>query len=153
MLPSIKAALRVKARRNAAIASELDRNAETVTKWFSGKYYIPQRVRFALDTAIGCPVDWEAYEADYAADNDRRFALKAEAAAPAPEPVAPPPAPKAVSLAPAPLKIAATAPRRLVASAPIQKPPARPQATPTAPAAKQGFLSRFLASDPGDMFA
>lgn len=148
MLPSITTALQVKARRNAAIARDLGRNPETVTKWFSGKYYIPKRVRVALDEAIGCAVDWEAYEADYAADNDRRYAAKAEAILPAPEPVAAP-APK---IAPAPVKIAATAPRRLTASPPMQKPPTRPQAVPAASAPKPGFLSRFLASDPGELF-
>lgn len=148
MLPSITTALQVKARRNAAIARDIGRNPETVTKWFSGKYYVPKRVRVALDTAIGCPVDWEAYEADYAADNDRRFAAKAEATPPAPEP-APPPAPKPPA---APVKIAATAPRRLAASPPSQKQTSRPQAPATAPAAKPGFLSRFLASDPGELF-
>ena len=91
MLDCILKAVAVKGRRNAAIARDISRDPATVTAWFSGKNPIPHRVRTALDTAIGAPVDWAAYDAE--------FAAMARRAAPAPAPAAPasrpaPPAPR-----------------------------------------------------------
>lgn len=146
MLPSIKSAVSIKGRRNVAIARDIDRKDDTVTAWFSGRLAIPLRMRQALDEAVGAPIDWEAYGREYAEEHDRRYNAKAEAA---PRPVAAPAPP----VAPAPLKIAATAPRRLVAAPITPKAAPRPQAAPTASAPKPGFLSRFLASDAGDLFA
>lgn len=144
MLDTIRAAMHIKGRRNAAIARELDRTPHTVNQWFGGRAYIPHRIRTALEAAIGAPVDWPAYEAEYQEAKARTPAPALADPAPAPAP-RPAPAPQMPAKAP---NRPATAPRRITATPPAQKPPARP-AVPAM--AATGFLSRLFKDD-GDLF-
>lgn len=95
MLQSLHSAVIVKGRKNSAIARDIDRDPDTVTGWFAGRNPIPARIRNALDAAIGSPVDWPAYDAEFAALGRAKTARKAPPppAAPAPRPAAPSPRP------------------------------------------------------------
>lgn len=154
MLPSIEAAIAVKGRTNTAIAKDVARTAQTVTGWFSGRFYIPFRIRAALCEAIGAQIDWDEYEADYSAAQDAR-ATRAEAAPPAlpraeDRPAAPPPVkmPAAAQTRPA------QAPRRLTATPPARSAQSAPKA-PATPSKGQGGIFGFLfdPSDDGMKFA
>lgn len=95
MLQTIQKAVMVRGRKNAAIARDIGREPATITAWFSGRSPVPARIRQALDAAIGSPVDWPAYDAEFAAlgrARDRQKPTTAPAA-PAPRPAAPPPRP------------------------------------------------------------
>lgn len=149
MLQSIEASISVKARKNAAIARDLEKSSQTVTAWFSGRCYIPRRVRIALCTAIGAQIDWPAYEAEYAEAKAARAASRSPAPAPA-IPATPPTAPAIPRAVP---QIRAVAPK-LTARPPTQ--PA-PQKAPVAPAPalsepKRSFLGSIF-RDEQDIFA
>lgn len=149
MLKTIEAAISVKARKNAAIARDLEKSSQTVTAWFSGRCYIPRRVRIALCNAIGAEIDWPAYECDYAEAKAAREASRTTAPAPAIPATAPtaPPMPRAAP------QISAATPK-LTARPPT--PPATQKAT-VAPAKALSSPSRsFLGSifrDEQDIFA
>lgn len=152
MLEALHAAICVKGRKNAAIARELDVTPHTVTGWLSGRNPIPARKRNALETAIGAPVDWPAYDAQFAAHQASRPARPDPAPAPpSPAPMPAAPAIAAPALAPMPRSAPqrpATAPRRLTATPPPQK-PERPSGAAPAPAARKGGILGFL-FDPSD---
>lgn len=95
MLQTIQNAVMVRGRKNAAIARDIGREPATITAWFSGRSPVPARIRQALDAAIGSPVDWPAYDAEFAALGRARDRRKPDTApaAPAPRPAAPPPRP------------------------------------------------------------
>lgn len=155
MLKSIQTAVFIKGRKNTAIARDMERTAHTVNQWFCGAIRIPHRARSGLETAIGAPIDWDAYDAEFAALDAPRAAKRAEKKAFAPPaPPAPPPAPIETP-AEAPKK-PAEAPRRLTATPPPKKPTTRPEAPPKAPAAtppaRKGFFATLLKDD-GDLFA
>lgn len=145
MLKSLKSAVHIKGRKNTAIARDLERTPHTVNKWLCGSSVIPQRCRAGLEAAIGAPIDWAAYEAEFAELDAPRAAKRAAAAAPPPAP-----APEMPATAPNP---PAQAPRRLTATPPPAKPTPRPAAPPKAsapvPPARKGLLASLF-SDDGD---
>lgn len=155
MLNSIKSAVYVKGRKNTAIARDVERSTHTVNQWFCGAIPIPIRARSGLETAIGAPIDWDAYSAEFAALDAPRAAKRAEKKAlPPPAPPAPPPA-TIEKPAEAP-KSPAEAPRRLTATPPPKKPAMRPEAPAKAPAAmppaRKGFFATLLADDGKGLF-
>lgn len=140
MLDCIAKAIRVKGRKNSAIAAQIDRKPGTLTGWFSGKTYIPARIRAALSEAIGHPVDWDAYEAEVAAIGGKSTENTPAAPQSADPWGATPPQRPAARAPEAPKPI----------SAPIQPPrqKAPPAPSPAPAAAPRGILSRFVKDDP-----
>lgn len=149
MLSCFDAALRVKGRKIAQIARDLEMSASAIHSWFSGRKIVPDRKRGALDAAIGARVDWAAYA--------REVSKTAGTSAPTapPKPAA---APQARAMAPAdtwgaepPRKPPAAPQARATAPADTwgedapPKPTAAPQARPTAP--RRGFFGSLIRDD------
>lgn len=147
MLASVFDAIRVKGRSNKAIAAACNRHSQTVTAWFSGRIYIPLRVRNSLCEAIGAEIDWAAYEAEFASAQERRAARPAPRLVPDPAPAgdhAPHDAPPPQLPRPAPARPPA-APQARHAPRPAEKPQARPVPPPVANTGKGGIFG-FLST-------
>ena len=153
MLQAIEEAIALKGRSNTAIAREVARTPQTVTGWFSGRFYIPVRIRNALCDAIGAQIDWDAYERDYYAAQAERAARPAPAPAPRPIPrPAPPPAPPQMPATAT--QRPATTPRRITATPPTQKPQTPARGPENGPARKGGLFGfLFDPNDDGMKFA
>jgi hypothetical protein len=107
----------------AQIAREAGIDDLTLRHYLRGTYIVPAHRRKKLDLVFGAPIDWQAYEAEFAAAK----AAKVPAAPPAPAPKVPD-APKRPAKAPqAPIRAPAPAPapKALKPPVPPEKPPVR----------------------------
>lgn len=147
MLQCIAKAIRVRGRKNSAIAAQIDRKPGTLTGWFSGKTYIPQRPRAALSEAIGAPIDWDAYEAEFAAVQGRA----PTAAKPPAAHVSADPWGATMPQQPAAPRQEATKPFVAPTQPKANPAPSAPAPAPAAP--RRGLLAGLVKDDPaGDWF-
>lgn len=71
MLASLESAYGVMARKKTRIAEDLEIKPQTLHAYLSGLYPIPPRRYAAFDRAIGAPVNWDAYLADFEANRSK----------------------------------------------------------------------------------
>lgn len=108
-------------KSKAQISREAGLNDLTLRHYMRGDYIVPAHRRKKLDLVFGEPIDWPAYEAEFAAAK----AAKVPAAPPAPAPKVPE-APKRPAKAPqAPVRAPAPAPKTQKPPVPPEKPPVR----------------------------
>lgn len=109
----------------AQIAREAGIDDLTLRHYLRGTYIVPAHRRKKLDLVFGEPIDWTAYEVEFAAAK----AAKASTTAPPPAP-APAPPPKAPEAPKRPAKAPQAPPRPVAPTQKAAKPPAPPEKPP-----------------------
>lgn len=66
MLKSLAKAHFEHGRKQIEMALEMEVAPRTFYNWSQGVIYLPKHRRKAFERAMRCPVDWEAYELEYA---------------------------------------------------------------------------------------
>lgn len=148
MLESLLNAISVKGRKNTEIARDMNKSKESVAGWLSGRNPIPARVRPAFETAVGCQVDWIAYQADFDAYQIAKGPMPERPTAPRPDPAPPQP--------PAPIRVGLPEARQRPAT--LQSDPwgatvatrTAPRAVAPPPAARRGLLASIFSDDGGE---
>lgn len=146
MLQSLSSAFDNCGKSKASIGRDIGRSAQTVYGWCSGRFYVPPRCRPLIDASIGVNIDWEKYDAEFAArivqSDPAPDDLPPPAPMPPPAPVPPRPAPPPAMPRPAPQR-PATAPRRITATPPAHQ-------TQQAPTGRSGGFWGMFRPDPND---
>lgn len=123
-LPTMLAAFHGAGKYKAQIAREAGIDIVTLRNYMRGAFIVPPHRRKKLDLVFGAPIDWQAYEAEFAAAKAAKITNQPPAPAPAPAPKAPE-APKKPAKAPqAPIRATPT-PKAQRPSVPQEKPPVR----------------------------
>lgn len=112
-------------KSKAQIARDAGLNDLTLRHYLRGDYIVPAHRRKKLDIVFGEPIDWTAYEAEFAA---AKAAKPTTTTAPPPAP-APAPPPKAPEAPKRPAKAPQAQTRPQVAPK-VQRPPAPPEKPP-----------------------